>query len=123
MYVYLDYLLQMVTRETVSRWTQIPRPRLTGYIKGIRKIPTRDIRKIRNTYRRATYNMMRLEGVPVKTARKYRDASLGKIHAIISELHETARKIADEYDTDFTAVMNSIARSKKTADEIIELYR
>lgn len=99
--------------------TGIPASTLSGYFKGLYKPSLPRLKTLKSFSRKIQYIRLQGAGFPTKDARRWRDMSAENIDWKIDQVNTFVKDRAKLRDVDEEVIRNSMARSKKSIDDII----
>ena len=96
--------------------------RVLAYVSG-RMTPTSStLNKLQKYYRTVTYNTMRISGVNIKTANRFKGGSWDKVQEITGIFEQYAQTIADMKGIDKDVAVRSMARSQYQYEDLADRF-
>jgi len=96
--------------------------RVLAYVQGkmTPRVPT--LNTLQNYYKTITYNTMRISGVNIKTANRYKGGSWDKVQTISGIFEKYAEQLAEQKGIEKDVAIRSLARSQLQYEDLADRF-
>lgn len=119
---FLRWMVERYNIYTIARRTEVNVSRLVNIAQGVYKGYKWEWERLTKWYERVQYTRMRIAGVPIETARKYKGASPTTVDTYIEMAKSLQERIAYYFNMDVKDVRRGFQLSGKTIEDIYTGY-